>query len=892
MTQTKNRPLVLIALSLALVALIVSLDGLVTTTAQPTTQYAPGVSPATSSTSASTAPSVSYDQIDQSIRRGIDFLLSNFDKFELKHVEGELGQMDHDGINDLCVYSLLKAGQSIHDQRLSPESPFVRGVLERMKRQRLDSNPSDEMPVVYARAMRAAALAVYHRRDDHRALEEDVQWLIRSQRDGGYVEDDQFDIAAIPVTSPGEVVAAPSHSRNDIAVGPWFRTGGGGYGMPMHHCVPSRGQAITSASPSGGAHAGHSGAPTGMGPRPPMHMPGAGTGKHTILPQFAPDPTRADQSPATAAPAATATRPSQFPFDNFDSQIGLFGVWAGADAGIEVPTWYWQKTEGHWQRYEMATGQWYYTDFDYEPTIGMTWAGTWSLLATHDRLGLSQKQQSVGKPPYSAGLQQALKWLETADNCTTLSDPRTMYVGYNLYLLDLIGHTSGFKFLGAHDWYREIAARVLAVQWPNGSFGRSPYGIDPVIQTAYTVLFLAGGRNPVFIQKLRFNGAWANRSLDLGNLTRFASSQLERTLNWQVVPLDRDWTDWLDSPVLYIASHDQLPLAPDDVKKLRSYVESGGMLFTHADAGSDAFTIYVEQTLAPQLFPAYKMQDIPENDPIYSAQYHLKSPLPKLRGVSNGSRWLLVHSPTDLAWNWQTRNEKAARSSFELGVNLYVCAAGKGDLQNRAPSPYLPQNPEPPANSISVVRLKYEGNWDPEPQAWTRFDRWMRSNASTGIAITVSTLDDLAPGAAPLAIVTGTSDYSPSGTELAAVKRFVESGGWLLIDDCGGGGKFAGSVQTGWLAKLTDEKPAPLADDDPLLAGVSLKYREGTTERFGGSLKPSSVSIGKGRILFSRMDLTTGLLGANTWGVLGYDPSFARAFVRNLLIDTRAHAAP
>jgi hypothetical protein len=625
----------------------------------------------------------------------------------------------------------------------------------------------------------------------------------------------------------------------------------------VHHCVPSRGQVMV-PTPGVGAGASQAGHGTGLGPG----------GAH-IHRQMGPTP---------------ATRPSEFPFDNFDTQVGLLGVCAGAEAGIEVPDWYWHKVEDHWLAYEMANGQWYFADFDYEPTVGMSFAGAWSLLATHDWLGLSQKTQDVGKAPYNAGLQQALHWLETADNCTTINDRRTMYVGYNLFVLDLIGRTGGFKYLGSHEWYREIAQRLVGVQWPNGAFGRSPNGIDPVIQTAYSLLFLSGGRNPVFIQKLRFDGAWSNRPRDLANVTRFASRELERSLNWQVVPVQRDWTDWLDSPVLYIASHQALPLGDEDLDKLRSYVQSGGMLLTHADAGSPEFTHYVEQVLAPQLFPQYSMQDVPENDLVYSVQYHINGSVPKLRGVRNGSRWLLIHSPADLSSKWQTRSEKPARNAFELAVNLFVYANGKSELRNRIASSFQSQPANAPASSINIARLRYNGNWDPEPFAWEQGDRWMSQNADRKLNVQPVAITDLKPGGASLAVLTGTSACAPSDDQIAALKRFIEAGGWLLIDDCGGSGDFAGCIQTQWLPKLSNEKFNEIADDDPLWAGAAPKYREDTIQRLGNSYKPLTLALGKGRIIYSPIDITTGLLGANTCGILGYKPASAISFAKDVVL--------
>ena len=428
----------------------------------PTTQYAPGFVPAAQHArqvaSPSTQPVATFsdEQLQQAIARGIDFLLSNFDKVELKHVDGELGQIDHDGIDGLCVDALLQAGQAIHDPRFNPDAPLAAGMLDRLKRQRLDTNRADATPVVYARAMRAASLAIYNRPADHSTLSADVDWLIHAQRDGGYIEDDNFE--------PPPTVVSAGGSLGVHGLGPTGRLGPGGR---IDTCIPPRGQVI-------------------------MHST---VGRGGVRTSFAVGyPTAQSAQSPENSPASPTTQPSAYPWDNFDSQIALYGVSAGADAGIEVPAWYWQNVQNHWLRFEVASGQWYYTDFDTDPSIGMSFAGNWALHVTHNWLSLAQPPNSIGRPPFPRGLVQALKWLEAGDNSTTIKDDHTLYVGYNLFVLELLGRTSGFKYFGTHDWYPEITNRVLAVQWQNGSFGRSPNGIDPIIQTAYTLLFLRAGR--------------------------------------------------------------------------------------------------------------------------------------------------------------------------------------------------------------------------------------------------------------------------------------------------------------------------------------------------------------------------------------------------------------
>jgi len=112
------------------------------------------------------------------------------------------------------------------------------------------------------------------------------------------------------------------------------------------------------------------------------------------------------------------------------------------------------------------------------------------------------------------------------------------------------------------------------------------------------------------MSKLRFDGPWSNRPRDLANLSRYAARVLERGVNWQVVSVNRDWTDWLDSPVLYVASQATPKLAEEDYAKLRQFADAGGMLFTHADAASENFNKWAGD-LAKKLWPTYEMAVLP-----------------------------------------------------------------------------------------------------------------------------------------------------------------------------------------------------------------------------------------------------------------------------------------
>ncbi|HSI33050.1 MAG TPA: DUF4159 domain-containing protein [Tepidisphaeraceae bacterium] len=398
------------------------------------------------------------------------------------------------------------------------------------------------------------------------------------------------------------------------------------------------------------------------------------------------------------------------------------------------------------------------------------------------------------------------------------------------------------------------------------------------------------------MNKLRFDGPWANRPRDVANLARLGAKELERQLNWQVVPITRDWTDWTDSPILYVSSHIPLKFTDEQVTKVRKFVQAGGLLYTQADGSGIPATRSFED-LAKKLFPDYEMQDLPDDHEIYSIHFK-PSPRPRLRYVTNGVRVLMVHSSADLSQHWQLRQEKTKRNLYEFGINLFLYASGKADLKNRLASPVIPAQAAPGGGRLKVARVKYAGAWDPEPMAWERMARYFQREtdvAADVTAIDMDQLDSAAASGAGVAHWTGAAAHTATGREIAAARKFVEGGGVLLVDSAGGGGEFAESARAARAAIAPGAKVGSVSVDHPIMTGGGqtgtedlsrIVVRPFVRARGGASNagRLEIVRLGKGAILFSSLDLTHGLLGASTWGIWGYDPAYASALVKNILI--------
>ncbi|HZL36300.1 MAG TPA: DUF4159 domain-containing protein [Tepidisphaeraceae bacterium] len=719
-------------------------------------------------------------QIGRAIQAGVNHLIGEFDPRTFELNDGAVirrrgmrgaGNGIHDGADALCVYALLQCGQAVSDPRLNLHATFMTGCIEAMKRYPMDEQSGY---TTYGRGIRATALALFDRKEDHQALAADVLWLLKVQKNGGY------------------------------------------------SYVKSNGN-----------------------------------------------------------------------YDNSNSQYGLLGVWSGAEAGIEVPNAYWQLVENHWTACQDPNGQWGYgTRNGGSGTLTMTCAGIASMFVCHDWLDGPKFGASVGRDPFSGPLKRGLEWMEQGDHSVGVSRSIGGHWGYALYGIERVGLASGFKFFGNHNWYPELSRVVLAAQHADGSWGDN-------VNTAYALLFLSRGRHPIMMNKLRFDGYWANRPRDVANLAKEAGEKLERPINWQVVPLKRDWTDWLDSPILYLASHKPPNLSDADVQKIRQYVEAGGMLFVQADGDAIPMTGFARE-LGHRLFPKYELADVPRPNPLFSSLYRLPSH-PALKMVNNGSRILMLFSPTDISKRWQLREQNGmmGKPAFELGINMFVYAAGKRDLRNRLESNYIGPIAGTPSLTIKIARVQYAGNWDPEPYAWTRFARWFHQQTGYALDVEPVAMRDLDAKTYHFAALTGTAAYNPTAAEVAAIKKFVEAGGVLFTDLTGGTGAFDSAIRDSLLSVAwpgTPGTPHSLSASHPLyqpgnngiLDLTRARLNSYAIEKLGSTPGQhlSEIAAGAGHVLFTSLDVTSGLLNTNTWGIVGFEPAYSQALMKNAILWT------
>ncbi|HOD82776.1 MAG: hypothetical protein BWX88_05277 [Planctomycetes bacterium ADurb.Bin126] len=576
-------------------------------------------------------------------------------------------------------------------------------------------------------------------------------------------------------------------------------------------------------------------------------------------------------------------------WDNSNSQFGLLGVWAADLNRAEIPTTYWREVMRHWELCQNKDGGWgYRNEGDARASASratMTVGGIASLFVCFDHVYAEQFMNCRMKFAYKPIL-AGLEWLDKNFPSTVRGSPNFYY----LYGVERVGLASGYKYFGKSDWYKLGTELLLKAQGGNGGWGN-------VVNTAFSLLFLVRGRNPVVFNKLEYDGDWNNRPRDLANLTAWMSRTFERTVNWQIINLRVGVREWHDAPILYIAGSTAPKFTDADIKKLRQYVLQGGTILSITECGGAAFREGIRETYE-KLFPGYPLTPLPEGHEIYTRKvyYDLPGGKPAMQMVSNGVRALALHCDADLPLSWQVRALATRLGNFQAAANIvrYV-SESITSLRPRGYTHWPEEESFTPARTVQVARVRHAGNWNPEPLAYERFERLMAQQTRTKIEFKTVKVADLPGSGCSVALLTGTGKFPLLAMDKGPIEKFVASGGTLVIDAAGGSTQFAQGAEEFIRSVYGPREPRPLSTGADLynLKGMSIRevdYRYQTRQRLGRTKLPNLKAVilkDRPAVLFSAEDLTFGLLGVNSFPVNGYTCESAFEIMRNIVLSAK-----
>lgn len=608
---------------------------------------------------------------------------------------------------------------------------------------------------------------------------------------------------------------------------------------------------------------------------------------------------------------------------NSITHYGTLGLWEYRKRGGEVKDKLWEALAEHMLEQQNDDGGFGYNDGPHRgggnSTGSMTSAGVVVLQIVQQELARNQRNPDRD---LEAAIGKGIAWLDQhfdpAENTGYGDGKRFRF--YYLYGIERIALASGLSTLNGRDWFEAGAQFIVEQEKQRGHIQRGR-GLDDNsnrIDTAFALLFLSRGRVPLWASKLKLpaaqedipgaqaelpGGVWNNRPNDLYFLTQFLSDQREAELNWQVVSVDDDPADWLRAPVLYLSSNVPVELDEQQRANLKRYLDLGGMLLVNPEGRGNRFARSIED-LGRQLYPEYVFENVTAEHPFASLITDLSRGRgrvrPRLQSLSNGVRDLIVLSRED--WGYTFQAEEAGRGdAWDYLTNLYATVTDRGRLNNRLDAPLPVRDAErETAGTIVVVRGQHAGNWDAEPAALEIAGIDLFNRTGKELDVRVQPLEQIdveieGVGVPALVHLADTGNTELSQDQLAAVKRYVEAGGTLLVESVGGLDTFADDAG-GQIAEALGGQRRWIDAFDPIITGEGLgggadasrvAYR-GFSQLMGApGDRPNLAAIylnDRPAVILSPRDLSLGALGSRYYRVNGYQTESARALLGNVLL--------
>jgi hypothetical protein len=477
---------------------------------------------------------------------------------------------------------------------------------------------------------------------------------------------------------------------------------------------------------------------------------------------------------------------------------------------------------------------------------------------------------------------------------------------YYLYGLERAGRLAGIRFFGPHDWYRMGAEELVHDQNKLSGFWQGALvEQDKVLSTSFALLFLAKGRAPVLINKLRHLPAndWNNDPDDVRNLVGVVSRDWNHLLTWQVVdPAVATLQELLQAPIIFFNGHKAPEFSQIARQNLREFVEQGGFLFAEACCSDPEFDRGFKQLMI-QVFPEqeYQLRPLPEEHPVWRARHLLTPDTHPLWGIEHGCRTVVIYSPKDLSCYWNQlesapANNVAVVKAVKVGQNVIDYATGRempaDKLTIREVHNFKADSPK--RGALRIAKLKHGGDWNIAPQAIPNLmDALSKPPLGIDVVISQRELFPRDPNLIyyPLIYIHGRAGLSFDKEDLQALRQHLDpEAGTIFADAACGSAAFDASFRR-FVAELLPENPlVPIPHDDELYTtkvGFDLSKVQYTKAAGGGRDFPQLEGVkinGHWAIIYSKYDIGCALERHTGLDCKGYTNESALAIAHNIVI--------
>ena len=419
---------------------------------------------------------------------------------------------------------------------------------------------------------------------------------------------------------------------------------------------------------------------------------------------------------------------------------------------------------------------------------------------------------------------------------------------------------------------------------------------------------------PLMMAKLEYGTTqdWNTDPGDVDNLMRHCRYELGLWYGWKSMPMAEVVARHKagkssDVPILYMSGHEAFTLSDAERAAIRQYVLDGGTFLGDACCGRPEFAeSFRREVLA--MFPDRPFDLLDVDHPIYRAYYRytnihyvryegasrteFQGP-PQLMAMNIGCRAAVILTPFDLSCGWDEHShERGARvipgDALRIGVNMVAYAASTRRLGEAQAVTQEVQAPiTRPRELFRVAQLRHSGDWNPDPNSVTQWLRHLAQDSSLAVGFDLKAIDPVEGQLAPYPFVYMTGHREPklSDAEVEALRRHLQAGGFLFVNDCCGNAAFDRGVRDLARRLFPDQDLTAVPAEHPLFRSFYTVTE--VRDRQGGAPTPPAlegVSI-KGRLVlvYSRNDMLTQLKQVSDPFGRGYDAESCRRLAVNVV---------
>ncbi len=330
---------------------------------------------------------------------------------------------------------------------------------------------------------------------------------------------------------------------------------------------------------------------------------------------------------------------------------------------------------------------------------------------------------------------------------------------------------------------------------------------------------------------------WNATPNDVNNLLKSMKQHSDANFQMDIRTLGEVSPDPEANPILYRSGHYNFSYTAEERKKLREYLLSGGMIIYNTGLGSQPFYRSVMKELE-QIFPEQPVQRLSSDHPIFHSYYDVdqvrytagvrKSGFagnePWFDAIEVNCRVVALVSRWGMAVGWQgaVKPEYQAyesQSAFRLGVNILSYASSmRAWAKNAAQSMKFVDKTSSYTDTMAMAQITYDGVWKTRHAGLSVLLQTF--NKRTGIPVKFALkelrLTDPKIFNAPLIYLTGHENFELNEKEQAALRSYLQNGGFLFAEACCGRKGFDKSFRELMQKVLPDKKLARIPDSSSL----------------------------------------------------------------------------